>query len=65
MNTETLKKVLKYTTYIDKFEYHNQIINFLDKFYKKDTFPKKLINFDLHSDVKIDISKNRNIRRIS
>lgn len=53
MDNETLKKVLKYTTYVDKFKYHNQIVDFLDKFYDKEIFPKKLINFDLHSDVKI------------
>lgn len=58
MDNETLKKVLKYTTYVDKFKYHNQIINFLDKFYDKDCFPKKLINFDLHSDLKIDKKYN-------
>ena len=54
MNIEKLKKILKYTIYADKFNYHNQIINFLDKFYVKDNFPKILINFDLHSDVKMN-----------
>lgn len=54
MDTEKVKKILKYTTYVDKFKYHNQIINFFDKFYDKEDFPKILINFDLHSDMKFD-----------
>lgn len=54
MDKEKIKKILKYTTYVDKFKYHNQIINFLDKFYTEEDFPKTLINFDLHSDMKLD-----------
>ncbi len=54
MDNEKIKKILKYTTYVDKFKYHNQIINFLDKFYTEEDFPKTLINFDLHSDMKLD-----------
>lgn len=56
MDNEKIKKLLKYTTYVEKFKYHNQIINFLDRFYEKDDFPKTLINFDLHSDMKTESS---------
>lgn len=55
MDAEKLKKLLKYTIYADKFNYHNQMINFLDKFYEPENFPKKLINFDLHIDLKYNL----------
>lgn len=60
MDTEKVKKILKYTTYVDKFKYHNQIINFFDKFYDKEDFPKILINFDLHIDIKFDCACIKN-----
>lgn len=60
MDTEKLKKLLKYTIYADKFKYHNQMIDFLDKFYEPENFPKKLINFDLHMDLKFNLKCYRN-----
>lgn len=63
INTDLLKKQLRYTTYVDKFKHHNQMINFMDKFHDNESFPKILINFDLHSDVKV--RKTCNVNGIS
>ena len=50
------------TKYIDICQYHNQTYDFLQSIKKKeDYFPKILINFDLHSDVKC----NKVLKRIS
>ena len=49
------------TQYVDICNYHNQTYDFLEAVFKQTNYcPKKLINFDLHSDVHC----NRNLESV-
>ncbi|MBR1943684.1 hypothetical protein IJ843_08125 [bacterium] len=48
-----MQKIFDKTKFVDICDYHNQTIDFLEEIKKQtDYFPKKLINFDMHSDIR-------------
>lgn len=55
LNKVNMQNIFDKTQYVDICNYHNQTIDFLDEVKKQtDYFPKKLINFDMHSDMRIN-----------
>lgn len=53
-----MQEVLKKVQYVDICNYHNQTIDFFNEIKKyKNYFPKKLINFDMHSDIRCNIEE--------